>query len=457
MVAAVSFNGGNSWQSVVLPGFSLASGGVYPHASDPWISFAPNGDVYYCAIGFDTPNNSPNAVLVSKSIDGGLSWTSPIAIASESGSALNDKACITADPNDGRFAYACWTHFQGGHAPAQFSRTTDGGQTWEPSRVIFDPGSNNTAETFQILTLPNGNLVNVFTQQIRKSSSGGTDHFDFKISLIRSTDHGQTWQSIPTPVADILPINDMVQIPGARGVANPDGGIGIDAQSWFFNVAMDPNNGNLYVVWQDARFSNFQYNSIAFAMSSDGGQTWSTPIQVNQTPNNVLAGNRQAILPSVAVNQDGIVAVTYYDFRNNTPDPGVPTDLWMAHAHPADGLTNPASWSSENRMTPTSFNIENAPVRNGYFLGDYQGFVAPSHNFGAFFATTQGTGSTSIFYRDPLPAEDEPPAGGTATKADTTALRGASLSNHFEFYFGNGGSDNSGIGSFSRRFGESLL
>jgi hypothetical protein len=100
------------------------------------------------------------------------------------------------------------------------------------------------------------------------------------------------------------------------------------------------------------------------------------------------------------------VAVTYYDFRNNTPAPGLPTDYWMAHAHPSDGLTNPASWVSENRLTPASFNIENAPTGPGaYFLGDYEGLVAQGKNFGAFFSMPIGTDLSSIFYRDPLPAE----------------------------------------------------
>jgi hypothetical protein len=168
---------------------------------------------------------------------------------------------------------------------------------------------------------------------------------------------------------------------------------------------VDPANGNIYAVWQDARFSDFRYSSIAFSMSTDGGFTWSAPIQVNQTPDIISTGNRQAFLPSVAVNQDGVVAVTYYDFRNNTPAAGLPTDYWIVHAHPSDGLTSPASWSRENRLTNTSFNMENAPVNNGYFLGDYQGLVGQGRHFGAFFSMPSGSDLSSVFYRDPLPVE----------------------------------------------------
>src|SRR5262245_10465072 len=75
IVAAVSFNAGNTWQSVVIPGITTTTGGIYPHASDPWVSFAPNGDVYLGSLGHDFPTDgNPNAILVSKSTDGGLTW-----------------------------------------------------------------------------------------------------------------------------------------------------------------------------------------------------------------------------------------------------------------------------------------------------------------------------------------------------------------------------------------------
>src|SRR5207245_9467443 len=155
-------------------------------------------------------------------------------------------------------------------------------------------------------------------------------------------------------------------------------GPGIRTINWVFDVAVDATSGNLYAVWQDARFSNFQYTGIAFSMSTDGGFTWSAPIQINQTPDNIPVGDRQAFIPPVAVNEDGTVAVTYFDFRNNTLAAGLLTDYWMVHAHPADGLTNRASWTSENRLTKTSFDMELAGLlgADGFFVGDYMGLSA---------------------------------------------------------------------------------
>ena len=66
--------------------------------------------------------------------------------------------CGNADPGDARFVYAVWDRLQspmgavinpelvfglGFKGPAMLARTTDGGQTWEPARKIYEPGANN--------------------------------------------------------------------------------------------------------------------------------------------------------------------------------------------------------------------------------------------------------------------------------------------------------------------------
>src|SRR5262249_54235591 len=158
-----------------------------------------------------------------------------------------------ADPTNSQFVYATWTQFDKLRGVLLFSRSTDGGQTWEPAREIFDPGPHNNVTDCQIVVLPDGTLVNAFREGIYK---GGIS----QISLLRSADHGQTWLPAGTPIlgADIMQLDDLL-------VPNPDGGLGIIAPNFNFDLAVDPGNGNLYAVWQDARFSNFQYTSIAFS------------------------------------------------------------------------------------------------------------------------------------------------------------------------------------------------
>jgi hypothetical protein len=122
---------------------------------------------------------------------------------------------------------------------------------------------------------------------------------------------------------------------------------------------------------------------------------------------------------------DGTVAVTYYDFRNNTGGPGLPTDYWMVYANPHSpgGLTNPASWTHELRLTDTSFNMENAYVSfdfgpGAYFLGDYQSLAASGNSFVAMFGATLSQPYTSNIFARRIDFQD----GGVACSA---ALHGS--------------------------------
>ena len=395
IVAGVSFDGGNTWSSVAIPGTSVAAGGIYPHSQYPWVSFAPNGDVFLSLMAHDVPFlPNPSAVLVSKSTDGGLSWGGPTTVATGFGH-LVTKPTITADPSDADVAYAVWTRFRGvfgGHVTGEFARTTDGGRTWERPRTIFRSDEVDSNAGHQIVVLPNGDLVDAFSDLLWT----GTHLNGARVSIVRSTDRGATWSSRIT-VAEIPP----------SVVINPETGLTVHVAHalGYTDVAVDPRNGNLYLVWKDASLNGGQFDGIAFSMSTDGGFTWSDRIKVNQTPVNIPLSGQQAFLPAVAVNRDGVVAVSYYDFRNNTSAPGLPTDFWMAHAHPSDGLANPASWSSENRLTATSFNIENSVVFAGqYILGTYESLFAQGEDFGAAFTIPSASDSGTIFVRKTLPA-----------------------------------------------------
>ena len=85
---------------------------------------------------------------------------------------------------------------------------------------------------------------------------------------------------------------------------------------------------------------------------------------------------------------DGTVAVLYYDFRENTLASGLPTDVWLTHSH--DGGQ---TWSEQKVYGP--FDMENAPVARGWFLGDYQGLSAIGDDLMAFFSVSGDTANTA--------------------------------------------------------------
>jgi hypothetical protein len=446
IVAAVSTDGGNSWSVAAIPAFNSTdpAGSTFARYTDPWVTITPTGVVFVSSLSFnpDGPVPGDTAVQVVKSTDGGYNWSTPTTLIRDTAPPLtdpadlaNDKEMIVADPTDplGNRVYVVWDrlnhpsdqqNFNAAHGvpfreDALFARTTDGGLTWNggnspvadagyPASNLTSFQANQSAFGNQIVVEPDGTLVDVFTHS-NGSGNQKAQADQSTVGVMRSTDHGATWSAvIDGPAMEVI------------GVTDPDTGAPVRDGDPLLDVAVDPNTrsladpngGNLYAVWADGRFSNFAHDDIAFSMSTDGGLTWSGPIKINQTTG-LTDADKQAFTPSVAVNTDGTVAVTYYDFRNNTStDVGATTDYWLVHA--SGNFTSPASWTKdEKRMTDSSFNIENAaPTSRGYFLGDYEGLVAAGTSFYAFFAQAGGSKSdpSNIWFRDPPPAPDSPEA-----------------------------------------------
>ena len=371
LLTAASLDGGFSWTIVSVP-FSRCSGGVYERATDPWVSFAPDGSVYQISYSFNQSNDG-QAMLVSRSLDGGLTWSAPVTLSQDTASGIeDDKESITADPFDAHYAYAVWNRltrlnsantasFRG---PAWSARTTDGGASWEAAKIIFDPGPDAQTIGNHIVVLPDGTLVNGF-ELVRNASAPLVKDNLIYPAVIRSTDRGATW-------------SDAILIAQAQpmGVSDVKTGVPVRTATVLPAFAVDPGSGLLYAVWEDAQFGNLAREGIAFASSSDGGLTWSDPLQVNQAP------NVQAFNPAVAVRIDGTIAVTYFDFRTDSTDSAtLLTSLWRITSRDR-GQT----WTEAGLMP--AFNLLTAPVASGggYFIGDYTGLAASGDAFYSLFA-----------------------------------------------------------------------
>jgi len=393
IIAAASFDGGQTWQQVPLP-LTVCSGGPFLATADVWLSFAPDGVLYGIALTQGNSSSSRVAEVI-KSMDGGLHWTASVLPGSNNVDSPPDHPSLTADPTDAAFVYAIWDGHSSPHSTAAvFARTTDGGSTWEPLRAIFQTAEQSYIQFSQILVLPNGTLVDLYEFYAQQPNGPITQT---SLQLLRSADHGQTWSTavnavtmtpLYTPEGNTLVVDPETKQP-VRDPTNP-------------SFAVDMRNGNLYAVWEDGRFSNFQYNDIAFSMSADGGFSWSAPIRVNQTPLNIPPANRQSFLPSIAVARNGTIGVSYYDFRLNGPNSGLPTDYWLVQCHPSSTspATEPVCWSSEVRLTNSSFNMEAVvPVLfGGFFPGEYFGLATAGNDFVATFTQPDQNNVTSVFF-----------------------------------------------------------
>ena len=172
--AAVSLDGGRTWTRSDPPLTPCSGGqlalGASPRTSDPWVAILPTGTVLLVALAIDNPWSSPAAAVVaSRSTDGGLTWSAPATLDSTASRDLAlDKESLTADPTRPGYAYVVWDRLTGltgplalSRGPAYLARTTDGGLTWEPARLIFDPGADAQTISNQVLVLPDGTLLDL--------------------------------------------------------------------------------------------------------------------------------------------------------------------------------------------------------------------------------------------------------------------------------------------------------
>ena len=369
-----SFDGGLTWGSSLAPfsrctGGSASNGADFARASDPWVTIGPDGIAYQIAIAF-TGNtfaiDSSSAVLASRSLDGGRTWSTASTLIQDGQAPFNDKEAITADPLVSGHAYATWDRLeQNGHGPSYFARTTDGGASWEAARPIYDPGGRNQTLDNQIVVAPSGSDAGTLYDFFTEFQNVGNNVLVPRLGFVRSADRGVTWSGVNVITG--------LQGIGTRDPENPTHELR-DAAN-LPSVAVGPN-GVLVAVWQDARFSGGARDGIALTRSTDGGTTWSLPAQVNAVP------EVQALLPTVNVRADGTIGVLYYDLRNNTVDPATLfVDVWLATS--IDGVT----WSERHVAGPFDFNP--APIaEGGRFVGDYQGLTSAGGQFMAFFART---------------------------------------------------------------------
>jgi hypothetical protein len=381
-----SFDAGLTW-AVTQAAFSRCTGGNagngsdFQRASDPWVSIGPDGIAYQVAIAFNGAtfaNGSSSAVLASRSTDGGRSWSAPATLILDASAPFNDKESITADPAVPGYAYAAWDRLEpSGHGPAYFSRTTDGGTTWEAARPSYDPGGRNQTLDNQIVVANSGGggpttLFDFFTEFDVDSNNLVTHH----MALVRSNDRGATW-SAPIVVSDVRAI-------GTHDPQNPASLLRDGANLGSF--ASGPN-GMLVAAWQDSRFTGGARDGIAFSRSQDGGATWSPPAGINAVP------GVQALLPAITVRSDGTIGVLYYDMRNDTADPAtLLVDVWLTTSK--DGV----AWTERHVAGPFDFN--RAPIaEGGLFVGDYQGLASTVAEFVPLFAQTNNDANnpTDVF------------------------------------------------------------
>ena len=360
---ASSLDGGRTWTRSTIPGLSKCTGGTADGGSDPWVSAGVDGTVYFSGLAPHFQGDTPlNAVVASRSRDGGRTWRVPATISPPDHEG-NEMPAITASPRRPRRAHVVWADFA--TAAIDFSTTNDRGATWS-APVVVDPSIPDALDLVpRLVVLPSGTLVTVFARAEFAIGLG-------KIYAARSLDGGASWTAPVEIAAAPLP-----------GFIDPETGEELP-QPQFENVAVAPD-GTVYVT-VEANTSP-STGTVNVSLSRDGGASWT-----RVTSPGIGA---YAFEPAIAVDPHGTVGITWYDLRNDRPHDGALSgDVWFASSQDQG-----TSWRETHVAGPTDLRTGALPRQN--HVGEYQGLAAIGHHgFAAIFtlaAPFATDGPTDIF------------------------------------------------------------
>ena len=317
-----------------------------------------------------------------------------------------DKQWITIDTNPAsphfNRIYAMWVNF---HfvTPVPYvsyaDAKSDGTHTaWSTPQALPEPPHTPTGATYLLPHVdPSGAVYTTVT-----NFDPAHKYCCASIFVDRSSDGGQSWTTVGTPVASVTP-------PPAR-YANTTFRDGIEDTFAVGNHLDAQNKYPLYVSYEDYSAG---VGNVLMTASYDGGATWSSPIQVND---NVAAVDE--FQPNLSVAASGTVSVAWYDRRLACPTLGTAegTAAGLALDQVASGAANyciNASVQFYNAaLGPLGHNVRltqhtwdpqlNAPYPgspggSSTFIGDYFGNDASGTNDVFTFVSTYNDGANPAY------------------------------------------------------------
>jgi hypothetical protein len=298
--------------------------------SDPVLNFDSDGVFYYNSL---TASGDDFWCNVYRSTNGGATWDS--GVYAQGG----DKQWMTIDRSGGignGNIYAYWTDSWSICYPEFFTRSTDGGDSYEDCVSILDDPYWGT-----LTVSPDGELYVC-----------GNEFYVIKSTLAQVSGIPVEWD-----------FSTEVSLDGGynMGGPNPDGLLG---QSW---VATDhttgPTRGYVYLLCSVFRYSNPDPLDVMFSRSTNGGLTWSNPVRVNDDSTNTA----YQWFGTMSVSPDGRINVIWLDTRN---DPGgYDSELYYSYSED-QGFT----WSTNERLSDSFDPHVGWPQQNK--MGDYFDMVS---------------------------------------------------------------------------------
>jgi hypothetical protein len=275
--------------SGVLPGITThnGNGGTFDRVSDPAVAYDPKHGVWLVVSIPITSSLAVPEVIVSRSTDGGLTFGTPVVVATSATADL-DKTWIVCDTHSSSpfygNCYATWDDHGNGNR-LQTSTSTDGGLHWGPA---LSTANNATGLGGQPVVQPNGTVI------VPAANANET-----AIIAYSSTNGGASW----TSTVRVANVSSHVEAGNLRSGPLPSAEISDD--------------GTVYVSWEDCRFrTRCRANDIVYSKSSNG-TTWSA---VTRVPIDATSSTVDHFLPGLAVTGSGTSAklgLTYYFYATS--------------------------------------------------------------------------------------------------------------------------------------------
>lgn len=321
--------------------------------SDPVLQSDINGRFYYLSLTQDFYCD------IWRSVNGGGSWT---RVAPAAG---GDKQwfCIDTTNSIGQgHMYQAWSTAGNNYGGRQFSRSTNGGATW--SNPINIP---NSMVWGTLDVGPNGEMY------IGGSDSGSAFYF------ARSSNAKDASQSVTFDMSRTINLGGSMVYGGS---VNP---AGLAGQVW---IAADRSggatNGYLYMLCS-VRRSTSNPCDVMFSRSTDGGNSWSTGVRIND---DATGQGKWHWFGTLSVAPNGRIDVIWYDTRNSSNNSH--SELWYTYS------TNGGVSFAQNMRISGPFN-HSLGYPNQNKLGDYIGMVSDNAGADVAYAATFN-GEQDIYY-----------------------------------------------------------
>lgn len=386
---------GATWQPTALPlppgtEACAASPEQEPCPFAPDVAFGPDGTLYVVYVSLQGNGNTPGALWLASSSDGGRSLDPPVEVAGE----LTFQPRVVVDAAG--TVHLVWLEAEAvglnqlaGPARVVTSRSTDGGRSFSETVAVSDADRERVGAASPVID-SRGDLVVLYldakdNRRDFEGLEGPVAEEPFALVATRSVDGGQTFAPGVELESGLVPARRFL-------VFLPE----------YPSLAAGPD-GVLYVAWSDARIGD---EDVFLRRSDDGGASWSEPVRVND---NAMGDATAQYLPRLAVAPGGRVDVLFYD-RRHDPD-NVMTATYLASSE--DGgrsFTNRqvSSAAFDSTVGPT-FGLE-----YGTDFGTRLGLASRDETVHAAWTDTrlgdQDTGRQDVFATTVTFADDASPS-----------------------------------------------